>query len=644
MDNTNSMGETVNDIVFQTVNADNATSKFDAEKLAILQNEKQEALVKLASFNVQAQEPYPSPFLNLSDTHIPKTTSEIFRWCKYFFTFDPLIAGAVNALAAFPITEIYIEDKENSTTNEESDTLKTYKRVFFENLKIYNLLVGIGIDYFLYGNAFIFGEMWTNPNTGENEWRNMVRLDPDRIIIDYNPVTQEKTYKWKVSARIINIIKNKKPIEEYNKIPAVMRQAVLNNKAIILNPKNIYHFARPTDSLGDNNIWGTPVIANVIKLLMYRNVLRQAQEAIAREHIVPMRVYYIQKTDSYNPMADWSKVAGDFAGELMKTVRDPNHKVVSPVPVGVINVGGEGRQLLVTPEIEQVQNEILAGMNVPREFIFGGISYSGSSIALKILENQFITYRLLMKDFMQNFVVRNMARTRGEWLNGKDDSEMVQVKMIDLKMQDDVQQKNLIIELNRTGKVPDSYMWKTLGMDPDRIKAMLQKEAEDKVSEDAALQKKQLVAQFEIQKLQMEQQIQLEKMRQELSIKNGLMMDPSDPSTMGAMQQPGAIEQGQPSAMAAADANSATETQQMPPEASQQPQNDGSQSEIENIVKNLSSLSKADQDVVIQHLPKRYQDQVRQLLSQSGTGKENNGVDMRPMPEKLPPRRNSLKS
>lgn len=643
MDNTNSMGETVNDIIFQTVNADNATSKFDAEKLAILQNEKQEALVKLASFNVQAQEPYPSPFLNLSDTHIPKTTSEIFRWCKYFFTFDPLIAGAVNALAAFPITEIYIEDKENSTTNEESDTLKTYKRVFFENLKIYNLLVGIGIDYFLYGNAFIFGEMWTNPNTGENEWRNMVRLDPDRIIIDYNPVTQEKTYKWKVSARIINIIKNKKPIEEYNKIPAVMRQAVLNNKAIILNPKNIYHFARPTDSLGDNNIWGTPVIANVIKLLMYRNVLRQAQEAIAREHIVPMRVYYIQKTDSYNPMADWSKVAGDFAGELMKTVRDPNHKVVSPVPVGVINVGGEGRQLLVTPEIEQVQNEILAGMNVPREFIFGGVSYSSSSIALKILENQFITYRLLMKDFMQNFVVRNMARTRGEWLNGKDDSEMVQVKMIDLKMQDDVQQKNLIIELNRTGKVPDSYMWKTLGMDPDRIKAMLQKEAEDKVSEDAALQKKQLVAQFEIQKMQMEQQIQLEKMRQELSIKSGLMMDPSDPAAMGAMQQPGAIEQGQP-AVAASDTNQVSDAQQIPPEASQQPQDDGSQSEIENIVNNLSSLSKADQDVVIQHLPKRYQNQVRQVLSQSGNGKKDNGVDMRPMPEKLPPRRNSLKS
>ena len=626
MDEKFGMGESVSEIVFQAINAEGG-AKFDADKMAILKNEKEDAIYKTATFNVQAQEPYPSSFLTLSDTQIPKTTSEIFRWCKYFYTFDPIIAGAINALAAFPISEIYIEDKEDSSTNDESDALKTYKRVFFENLKIYNLLVGVGIDYFLYGNAFIFGEMYTNPNTNEVEWQNMIRLDPDRMIIDYNPVTQEKIFKWKVPGRIINIIKNKKPMDQYNKIPVVIRDAVRDNKAIVLNPKNIYHFARPTDSFGDNAIWGTPVIANVMKLLMYRNVLRQAQEAIAREHIVPMRVYYIQRTDSYNPISDWNNVATSFASELMRTVRDPNHKVVSPVPIGVINVGGEGRQLLVTPEIEQVQNEILAGMNVPREFIFGGVSYSGSSISLKILENQFITYRLLMKDFMQNFIIKNMAKARGEWMNGKDDAMMVQVKMVDLKMQDDVQQKNLNVELNRTGKVPDSYMWKALGMDPDRIKAMLKKEAENKIEEDAELQLKQMDVQFKIQQKQMEQQIALENLRQKL-MPQPEMAQPEQSVPQQKIPQPENAQQTKP--------------QGQPEQPAADVSQGVSDQSLVKLVQNLQSLKEEDQQKVIATLPKSYQSKIAAMLAAAKGG--NSNIDMRPMPEKLPPRRDSLKS
>ena len=641
MNKSASMGESVSDIIFKVANEEN----FRPETLAALKDERDSAMIKIASYQTAAQEPYPSPFLNLSDTHIPKTTSEIFRWCKYFYTFDPLIAGAVNALAAFPITEVYIEDKENSEDNEESDTLKTYKRVFFEALHIYNLLVGIGIDYFLYGNAFVFGELWNNPNTSEIEWRNMIRLDPDRIIIDYNPVTQEKIYKWRVPNRVVNVIKNKKPIEEYNKIPEVMRQAVVNNKAIVLNPKNIYHFSRPTDSLGDNNIWGTPVIANVIKLLMYRNVLRQAQEAIAREHIVPMRVYYIQKTDTYSPEANWNNVASSFAAELMKTVRDPNHKVVSPVPVGVMNVGGEGRQLLVTPEIEQVQSEILAGMNVPREFIFGGVSYSGSAISLKILENQFITYRLSVKDFMQNFVIRNMARARGEWMNGKDDANMVQVKMIDLKMQDDVQQKNLIIELNRTGKVPDNYLWKTFGMDPDRIKAMLKKEALDKVDEDAEIQMKQLEVQMKIRQKQMEQEAKLAEFQQKLAMKHGLTPDPSQMSQQSQNSMPEAqmgmdatgTEQ-QPSG-GVQQAQEASSVQQSGPS----PQDQADARAVSSAVRNLLPMKPEDRKIVISHLPQSMQQAIVAELAKLEKN-DDTKTDMRPMPEKLPPRRNSLKS
>lgn len=628
--NTKDIGD-IGELPFSAIDLNNPAD-LDPKKVELLKKAKDEALggvmFKTASFDGRVQDPYPSPFLNLADTQIPRTTTEIFRWCKYFYTFDPLIAGAINALSTFPITEIYLEDRESDAArNEESTAVKLYKRIFFKELNIYKLLIEIGIDYYLYGNCFVFGELWENPSTGGIEWKNMVRLDPSKVIIDYNPATKEKKYKWQVPGTLVNIVKKKRPKEEYDKIPDIIKEAIIKSSAIVLNSNNIYHFSRPTDSMGENIIWGTPVPANVLKLLMYRNILRQAQEAIAREHIVPMRIYYLERTNDYNPVSDWNSVANNFAGELNKAVRDPNYKVVSPVPVNMLSIGGQGRALMVTPEIEQIQSEILAGMNVPREFIFGGVSYSGSAISLKILENQFITYRLLQKDFMQNFIIKAMAKARKEWISENDDDSLVTVKMSDLKMQDDVQQKQLIIQLNGAGKISNDYMWKVCGVDSDKMRESIENEALEAVDLDTKVKMKQLEAQLLLQKRQIEMQKELS-LHQE---QHGVPPQPEvpiDPNT------------GQP-------VNPA-EAQQAPPQQGQNEQAGDNQvneeAQIKALAVKLSKVNPKERDQFLATLPANYKAKVNSAM-QTLQGATDSGakVDMRAMPEQRPPRRNSLK-
>ena len=633
----------MNEISFNAIDLNKASG----DKADMLKKEKEaavdEGFMKIASFNGTMQDPYPSPFLNLSDTQIPKTTSEIFRWCKYFYTFDPLIAGAINALSTFPVTEVYLEDihSENDIDGEDSDQLKLYKRIFFKTLNIHKLLIEIGIDYYLYGNAFIFGEMHKNPVTNEIEWKSMTRLDPSKMIIDYNPVTKEKKYKWQVSPALANIIKTKKPKKEYDKIPDIIKDSVNKNKSIILNSNNVYHFSRPTDSMGDNNIWGTPVPANVLKLLMYRNILRQAQEAIAREHIVPMRVYYLDKTQDYNTGANWSKVASDFSKELNKAVKDPNHKVVSPVPVNMINVGGNGRALLLTPEIEQIQAEILAGMNVPREFIFGGVSYSGSSISLKILENQFITYRLLLKDFMQNFVIKNMAKARKEWVDEKDDDSLVTVKMIDLKMQDDVQQKQLVMQLNAQGKCSDDYMWKVVGMDSGRMRLALQEEAIEKLKKETELKKAQMDSNYELQVYQMEIQAKLRQKQAEIlgvdePVQEEHFVDEGEQQEVAQGQVPQVQSSG--TTPQSQDEGFRQPRQPIEEEEPVQTQED----QFNAIAKQLLNATKAEREEYLSQLPNNHRDKLVSVM-ETIKSQEGGETDMRPMPTQRPPRRDSLK-
>lgn len=603
------------------------------------------------------QKPYPSPFLNLSDMQIPQTTLEIFKWCKYFYTFDPLISGAINALATFPVTEIHLEDEQSAKDKKRSDDIKLYNRVLFKDLNIYKLLIEVGIDYFLYGNCFIFGEMWTNPKTNEKEWKRVVRLDPSKMMIDYNPATGEKKYRWQVPSKIREIINKKAPKEEYDRIPDVIKQAVLTRKTIVLNPNNVYHLSRASDSMGDN-VWGTPIVANVLKLLMYRNVLRQAQEAIAREHIVPMRIYYLEKTDNYNSFGDWNKVATDLAGQITQSVRDPNRKIVSPVPVNVLNVGGEGRSLLLTPEIDQVQSEILAGMNVPREFIFGGVSYSGSSISLKILENQFITYRLLLNDLVQNFIIKGMAKARGDWFDEDDDQELVTVKMVDLKMQDDVQQKQLIVQLNSSGKCSNDLMWKTMGIDPDKMKESIEKESLEAIELQTKVQQKQLEQQLmmmdlqkQVQLKQVQMEMEVEFQRAQLQQRMAALMGASAPQAGAEQQQAGAEQQAtSPTSANGQQATSATSATSGQQDAQQTAQSNNQEEEInkeiQRIALQLVKMPKKDRDMALQKVSPSYRMKINQAVDELESAKNTDGnaqVDMRPMPEQRPPRRDTLK-
>ena len=318
----------------------------------------------------------------------------------------------------------------------------------------------------------------------------------------------------------------------------MIRQAAEKNKPLILNQDNIYHFSREGES-GDGSIWGTPLILNVMKQLAYRNLLRQAQEAIAREHIVPMRVYYLTPTNSVDPNATWNKTAADLAGQLQKAAKDPNYKIVSPVPVNKIDVGGQGRALMLTAEIEQLQSEILAGLGVPREFIFGGVSYSAASISLRTLENQFINYRLLLADFMNNFLIKKLATVRGEYRTTADKGNLIIIKMADLKMQDDIQQKQMIINMNATGKVSDDYMYGMLGMDPQKMKVQIEMEVFERMERERRMQLYNLETQFMVQQNQASYQANIVAQQQQL----GLMPTAEEGSAAAQEQQQQAADQ-----------------------------------------------------------------------------------------------------
>lgn len=471
---------------------------------------------------------YPSPFFDIAQTYMPPTVKELFRWCAYFFYKDPMIGAVVTKIAEYPVTDFVY----NANSKHIRDG---WKKLLEDELNLKPFLIEIGLDYFTYGNAFIsinlpFVRWLRCPNKGcetlhkltdpkfefklknfefhfqcmgcksqvvgeicdrpirDRTGINFVRWDPKNIDIHYNPITGRSKYRYKIPNKIRRAISqgSKEILED---IPEIFLRALKMQRDIALSDQNLFHFKRPTLAEQDMG-WGKPLIIHSMGRMFYLYVLRRAQEAIALQRILPLEFIFPQANSQADPYqhVNLSTWQATVQTEIRKWRVDPNYISVVSVPLGFERLGGDGRALLLGPEIEVTNKEITGGMGVPIEFVFGGLSWSGSSVSLRTLENHFLMYRRLLLRFI------NWAKNRVRLYLGIADCE---IGFTEFKMADDIQRKQIVIQLNAANKISDHTMLTELGFDYDDELEMIEKEAEQRNRIQAVTMKAQAEAQGE---------------------------------------------------------------------------------------------------------------------------------------------------
>jgi hypothetical protein len=539
---------------------------------------------------------YPSPFFDIAQTYMPPTVKELFRWCQYFFYKDPMIGSVVTKIAEYPVTNFIYNA-------EEKHVREGWKNVLEDTLNMKPFLIEVGLDYFCYGNAFIsinlpfvrwlkcpectalhklddtsfkytfrnfkfsfdcadcksnvIGKIVDRP-IKDQTGINFVRWDPKNIDIHYNPITGKSKYRYKIPNKI------KKAIQGGVRdilvdIPEVFLQALAKKRDIALSDQNLFHFKRPTLAEQDMG-WGKPLIIHSMSRMFYLYVLRRAQEAIALQRIMPLEFIFPQANAQQDPYqhVNLSSWQGTVKEEIRKWRVDPNYISVVSVPLGFERLGGDGRALLLGPEIEVTNKEITGGMGVPIEFVFGGLSWSGSSVSLRTLENHFLMYRRLLLRFV------NWAKNRIQLYLGLPDCD---IGFTEFKMADDIQRKQIVIQLNAANKISDHTMLTELGFDYDDEISMIEKESEQRNRIQALTQKAQTEAQGEAQIMQAKYQARAQEAMNEAmgqasggqpGLEGQAQQQASDDPQQ--QQQQGQPQQGQP------------EQQQGQPQQGQQPQ------------------------------------------------------------------------
>jgi len=587
---------------------------------------------------------YPSPFFDLAHTYLPSSVKQLFQWCRYFYLTNPLIATVVNKLAEYPITDLVIDTNNKGLKDK-------WQGFFDDDIFLQPSLIDIGLFYTCYGNALISLSFpfvkWLKcekckhevqakeatyqfrgckfrltckkcDHQGVAEVRDqslsttfgsrLILWNPEDIDIQYNDLTGETVYYYTLPAHLKSAIRVGRR-EVVDRSPQVYIDAVRLNKSVVLDADNVYHLRRPSIFTGRlNRGWGTPLLMPVLKDTFYLQLMKKAQEAVLLERMLPLNVISpASAAPGVNPyeltnLDDWRT---HVMGEIMKWRRDPLYIPVMPLPLNHQVIGGDGRALLLNNEMRQISDVIVAGIGCPPELVYGGLSWSGSNVSLRILENQFLRYLSGMLRFIKVFLIRRTAAHLG-W-------PAVDARFKPFKMADDIQRKAFMLQANQAKLVSDTTMREEMDLSPDGEDSLLKSEVKRRLEsmEEQQMAEAQIAGKASVLSAKYEARAQMALAEEQQQMSQGSYGSAQGEPGAGTAEAP--VSPAQPDAAQGGFAQMLQRLQQVSP--------DSQQAIIQRIAQQNPQLAET--------LSKQLQPAAPSTDSSAG----------KPLPEQLPPRR-----
>lgn len=444
----------------------------------------------------QSKLSYPNPFFDIAGTYYPKNIKQLFKYCELYYFTNPIINSVITKLTEYAVRPMELEVNDIALK-------KKYEHLFEEVLNFTHIQKEIGLNRNTYGNSFVAvkfpfkkqlqcqnckGKFIAKDIRKHYKWRRndfylscprcghsgdaksedlyvksldevrIINYHPKDITIEYGHGLSDNKYYYEIPKKLKSDIKlGKKEIVEDT--PKVFIEAVKKEKKVLFKNSAIFHMKRPAISHNSPG-WGMPMILPVLKDAYYVQLLRKSQEALALDHLVPMRFIFPQSTNAMSDpmmgsvnMADWENRVKE---EIEMWRMDPNHIPIVPLPISEGRIGGQGKVLDLSQEFELWNNIIINGMMVPIEFVKGGLSYSGSNVSMRMLENMILD-QIADQTRLTNWVITRVSRFMS-W-------PTIKAKAKKFKMADDLQRSMYLFQLNGANKISDKTLLEDINRD-----------------------------------------------------------------------------------------------------------------------------------------------------------------------------------
>ena len=453
---------------------------------------------------------YANPHSTIALRDIPTNIKQVMRLCRFYYHTDSLLRAIIEKMAEYPITQLVVR----SPDGEMSSTAKTKWEMLLDvSLNVREAMKQMNIDKYVFGIAcrymhypFIRYAVLANgtrypiasmkdvrikvndangrfhlTGTGrspQDEYKtpvdfeiedrksrsrvglNFTRFNPLRMSLEYNPASGQEQWYWEPPRSIRQGLQDNVGVILQSTEMKIL-EAAWKEEPIEVNQDRLW-ISKADTSPGIWDGWGVPPLFAVLEDVYYYKILRRANEALANEHVTPLRILSPAGSGDVSPqrtmnLADWQR---RMRMEMQRFRRDPNHVLLSPVPMNIEQMGGQARVMMVASEIEAAARVIAAGLGCPIEMIWGGLNWSGASVSLRVLENHFLNAREGNLRTLHDITPKLAAYFR---------LPPIEADMTEFKMADDVQKSSNAINMMLQGFLDRESVLGEEGYDPDAV-------------------------------------------------------------------------------------------------------------------------------------------------------------------------------
>lgn len=390
----------------------------------------------------------PHPWSDTVSRRAPITLQDALYWCEYVALANQTLASALRKLVAYFVTEIEVL----GTGIDEQKKVKAY---LYDVLQIPNVLSIIGMDYLVYGNCFIsiwqptykvvtcprcqyhttFYNYALDPKTefsfvdfnihlkclqcgykGPWDWKerlntnendlSILRWNVHDMRIVYDMFSNRREYILKPPQEYVSVIKSGSPLA-VDSTPKEFIDCIKNEEEFRFHPGKIIHLYEP--ALAGLRVYGwglSPILCN-FRQTFYIEVLRRANQEIAMDYIIPLRIISPEPRTAApqfgdpNLVSDMNSVSSSLSAIIREWRNDPTSWFSCPFPIRYQVFGAEGQRIIPEPILRQANVDLISSLGLPIEFYNGTMGAQAAPFALRLLEGTWMSISRVLNTFLR---------------------------------------------------------------------------------------------------------------------------------------------------------------------------------------------------------------------------------------------------
>lgn len=451
-----------------------------------------------------------SPQLSTDFLEKPQNLRERRAFYRFFYNTNEYIGRAVDIHTSLPLSKLRLTPPKGKNKHQNQYVFKFFQDMCDE-MKLFKTLIEITHDYVLMGNAFLFCEEdeWTD-GLGPEEaarkkeearqrsnflkdkydiidrnplfkgWKKILVLPPDQVRVRKLPLTDDVAIEFMPDAETRKFLTSDFPVDPNDPTSKVrenisqdLREKVRQSGVIPMDTdpysgSHVYHLARKKSQYEP---LGVSVVERCVNTLVLMDKIRQAQTSIASRHMTPMRIVWAEGLSDND--------VDNLREQVDLALVDPDFSIIANYEIRWEEMGSNGRLLDVEAEMEGALNRLLAGLGVTREVLTGEGTYTGSRISLEIMNTEYLLFRELLQEYVENNLFKPVARKKGFIEYDEYGNEVLlypKLSFTRLAIRDNEQFFDAAFQLYQKGSISIDLILDILNIDADATKEKIEKD------------------------------------------------------------------------------------------------------------------------------------------------------------------------